>query len=391
MTRYRMYPSETQHETLLSHCASARFVWNLAVEQQSYYSRTRPWAPGHLARNKQLTEARAAFDWLRAGSQMVQQQALRDFDQAMRNFFGGTHRPPTFRKQGLNEGFRIVTTGPADVRQLNRRWSEVKVPKIGWVRFRRTRAVGDFKSYRVTLDRAGRWHVSFAHIPDPIPSPETGEIIGVDRGVVHAAALSDGTFYDYVRPDLDARVMRLQRKLARCKRGSNRRASVKARLGRAQARRADARKDFVEKTTTDIATRYDIIRMENLKIRNMTRSAKGTIEAPGVNVRQKAGLNRSILDKAWGKFAQRLEHKARGRVEYVPAAYTSQRCSACGTVAADSRKSQAEFACVACGFSANADTNAAKNIALGHRVTARGGTPLGEPVNREPQRDLLLV
>lgn len=391
MTRYRMYPSETQHETLLSHCASARFVWNLAVEQQSYYSRTRPWAPGHLARNKQLTEARAAFDWLRAGSQTVQQQALRDFDQAMRNFFNGTHRLPTFRKRGLSEGFRIVATGSADVRQLNRRWSEVKVPKIGWVRFRRTRAVGDFKSYRVTLDRAGRWHVSFARIPDPIPSPETGEIIGVDRGVVHAAALSDGTFYDYVRPDLDARVMRLQRKLARCKRGSNRRASVKARLGRAQARRADARKDFVEKTTTDIATRYDIIRMENLKIRNMTRSAKGTIEAPGVNVRQKAGLNRSILDKAWGMFAQRLEHKARGRVEYVPAAYTSQRCSGCGVIASESRKSQADFCCVACGYTDNADCNAAKNIALGHRVTARGGTPLGEPVNREPQRDLLLV
>ena len=392
MTRYRMYPSETQHETLLSHCASARFVWNLAVEQQSYYSRTRPWAPSHLARNKQLTEARAAFDWLRAGSQTVQQQALRDFDQAMRNFFNGTHRPPTFRKCGLNEGFRIVATGPADVRQLNRRWAEVKVPKIGWVRFRRTRAVGDFKSYRVTLDRAGRWHIAFAQIPDPIPSPKTGEVIGVDRGVVHAAALSDGTFYDYARPDLDAKVKRLQRKLARCKRGSNRRASVRANLGRAQARRTDARKDFVEKITTDIATRYDVIRLENLKVRNMTRSARGTVDAPGVNVRQKAGLNRSILDKGWGMFAQRLEHKARGRVEYVPAAYTSQRCSGCGVIASESRKSQADFCCVACGYTDNADCNAAKNIAAGGQpVTAQGGTPLGEPVNCEPQRDLLLV
>ena len=391
MTRYRMYPSETQHETLLSHCASARFVWNLAVEQQSYYSRTRPWAPSHLARNKQLTEARAAFGWLRAGSQTVQQQALRDFDQAMCNFFNGTHRSPTFRKRGLNEGFRIVATGPDDVRQLNRRWSEVKVPKIGWVRFRRTRAVGEFKSYRVTLDRAGRWHISFAQIPDPIPSPETGEVIGVDRGVVHTAALSDGTFYDYARPDLDIRVKRLQRKLARCKRGSNRRARVKATLGRAQARRADARKDFIEKATTDIATRYDVIRLENLKVASMTRSAKGTSTVPGVNVRQKAGLNRSILDKGWGMFAQRLEHKARGRVEYVPAAYTSQRCSGCGVIASESRKSQAAFVCVACGYTDNADVNAAKNVAAGHAVTAQGGTPLGEPVNCEPQRDLLLV
>ena len=390
MTRYRMYPSETQHESLLSHCAHARFVWNLAVEQQSYWHRYRGPAPTHLERNRQLTEARREFDWLRAGSQTVQQQALRDFDQATRNFFSGTHRRPTWRKKHLHNGFRVVATGPDDVRRLNRRWAEVKVPKIGWVRFRWTRPVGDFKSYRVTF-KAGCWHIAFAQVPEPIPGPDTGEIVGVDRGVTRAAALSTGEFYDYARPDLDARVKRLQRRLARQKRGSNRRGRTKAALSRAHAKRADARKDFVEKATTDIARRFDLIRLENLNTRSMTRCAKGTTDSPGRNVRAKAGLNRSILDKSWGLFAQRLEQKARGRVEYVPAAYTSQRCSACGTVAADSRKSQAEFACVACGFSANADTNAAINIAAGHAVTARGGTPLGEPVNREPQRDLLLV
>ena len=388
MTRYRMYPSQAQHEALLLHCAHARFVWNLAVEQQSHWTRYRGPAPSHLARNKQLTEARREFGWLRAGSQMVQQQALRDFDQAMRNFFAGTHRRPTWRKKNLHNGFRIVATGPDDVRRLNRRWAEVRVPKIGWVRFRWSRPVGEFKSYRVTL-KAGRWHIAFAQVPDPIPAPGTGEIVGVDRGVAHAAALSTGEFYDYSRPDLDVRVKRLQRKLARCKRGSNRRARVKAQLARAQAKRADARKDFVEKATTDIARRFDVIRLEDLKTRSMTRSAKGTTTEPGRNVAAKAGLNRGILDKAWGLFAQRLEHKARGRVEYVPAAYTSQRCSACGTVARESRESQSVFRCVACGFSANADTNAARNIAAGHAV--RGGPPLGGPMNREPQRDLLLV
>lgn len=383
-----MYPSQAQYEALLLHCAHARFVWNLAVEQQSHWTRYRGPAPSHLARNKQLTEARREFGWLRAGSQMVQQQALRDFDQAMRNFFAGTHRRPTWRKKNLHNGFRIVATGPDDVRRLNRRWAEVRVPKIGWVRFRWSRPVGEFKSYRVTL-KAGRWHIAFAQVPDPIPAPGTGEIVGVDRGVAHAAALSTGEFYDYSRPDLDVRVKRLQRKLARCKRGSNRRARVKAQLARAQAKRADARKDFVEKATTDIARRFDVIRLEDLKTRSMTRSAKGTTTEPGRNVAAKAGLNRGILDKAWGLFAQRLEHKARGRVEYVPAAYTSQRCSACGTVARESRESQSVFRCVACGFSANADTNAARNIAAGHAV--RGGPPLGGPMNREPQRDLLLV
>ena len=388
MTRYRMYPSQAQHEALLLHCAHARFVWNLAVEQQSHWTRYRGPAPSHLARNKQLTEARREFGWLRAGSQMVQQQALRDFDQAIRNFFAGTHRRPTWRKKHLHNGFRIVATGPDDVRRLNRRWAEVRVPKIGRVRFRWSRPVGEFKSYRVTL-KAGRWHIAFAQVPDPIPAPGTGEIVGVDRGVAHAAALSTGEFYDYSRPDLDARVKWLQRRLAHCKRGSNRRARVKAQLARAQAKRADARKDFVEKATTDIARRFDVIRLEDLKTRSMTRSAKGTTTEPGRNVAAKAGLNRGILDKAWGLFAQRLEHKARGRVEYVPAAYTSQRCSACGTVARESRESQSVFRCVACGFSANADTNAARNIAAGHAV--RGGPPLGGPMNREPQRDLLLV
>ena len=388
MTRYRMYPSQAQHEALLLHCAHARFVWNLAVEQQSHWTRYRGPAPSHLARNKQLTEARREFGWLRAGSQMVQQQALRDFDQAIRNFFAGTHRRPTWRKKHLHNGFRIVATGPDDVRRLNRRWAEVRVPKIGRVRFRWSRPVGEFKSYRVTL-KAGRWHIAFAQVPDPIPAPGTGEIVGVDRGVAHAAALSTGEFYDYSRPDLDARVKWLQRRLAHCKRGSNRRARVKAQLARAQAKRADARKDFVEKATTDIARRFDVIRLEDLKTRSMTRSAKGTTTEPGRNVAAKAGLNRGILDKAWGLFAQRLEHKARGRVEYVPAAYTSQRCSACGTVARESRESQSVFRCVTCGVSANADTNAARNIAAGHAV--RGGPPLGGPMNREPQRDLLLV
>lgn len=391
MTRYRMYPSGTQQESLLSHCAHARFVWNLAVEQQSWWTRHRGSAPSHLERNRQLTQARREFDWLRAGPQMVQQQALRDFDQAMRGFFNGTRRRPTWRRKSLNEGFRIVATGPGDVRRLNRRWAEVKVPKIGWVRFRWTCAVGEFKSYRVTMDRAGRWHIAFAQVPDPIPAPETGEIVGVDRGVAHAAVASDGTVYDYDRDDLDRKVRRLQRRLARCKRGSNRRARVRIRLARAQARRADARKDFLEKATTDLARRFDVIRLEKLNVKSMTRTARGTVEAPGTNVRQKAGLNRSILDKGWASFAQRLEYKATGRVEYVPAAYTSQRCSICGHVASENRKSQAVFRCVACGHTDNADLNAAINIAAGHAVTARGGSPLGGPSNREPQRDLLRV
>jgi transposase len=128
-----------------------------------------------------------------------------------------------------------------------------------------------------------------------------------------------------------------------------------------------------------------VIRVEALDVKAMTRSAKGTITEPGRNVAAKAGLNREIRRSGWGLLVQRLEDKAPGRVERVPPAYTSQRCSACGHVDRDSRESQARFRCTACGYAANADVNAARNIAAGHAVKARGGDRNTGPVNREPQ------
>ena len=158
-----------------------------------------------------------------------------------------------------------------------------------------------------------------------------------------------------------------------------------SRYRRLRARETDRRKDWAEKTSTNIAERFDVIRIENLKIRNMTRSAKGTVRSPGRNVRGKAGLNREILRSGWGLLVRRLEDKAAGRVEKICPAFTSQRCSACGHIAVGSRESQALFRCVACGYACNADVNAARNIAAGHAVTARGGFWDAGPLNREPQ------
>jgi putative transposase len=134
-----------------------------------------------------------------------------------------------------------------------------------------------------------------------------------------------------------------------------------------------------------------VIVIEDLKIENMTRSAKGARDKPGRNVKAKAGLNRDIRRSGWGLLARRLEDKAPGRVEKVDPAFTSQRCSACGMVDRRSRESQAVFRCIACGYAANADVNAARNIAAGRAVTARGGHQTAGPVNREPQLRLLLV
>jgi putative transposase len=392
MSRYRLAPTPEQEEILLRHCGHARYVWNLCVEQENEYRPGRGHTPGFAARCRQLTEARAEHPWLAAGSVTVQQQAIKDHAAAMANFYIGAHRRPTWRKVGRYEGFRITKVKPSYIRRLNRKAGEVFIAKAGWVRFRWSRAVPDgVKSYRVTRDRSGRWHLAFAVIPEPTSGPGTGEVVGVDRGVRVTAALSTGEMLNV--PGLSDRerhrLAKLERKLARATRGSKRRGKVKGVIARLRAREADRRKDWVEKTSTDLARRFDVIRVEDLRIKNMTRSAKGTKEQPGKNVAQKAGLNREIRAAGWGMLVNRLEQKAPGRVVKVPAAYTSQRCSACRHVAKESRESQAVFLCVACGFACHADVNAARNIAAGHAVKARGGDRVTGPVNREPQLDLL--
>jgi putative transposase len=235
---------------------------------------------------------------------------------------------PSWRKAGRDEGFRIVGRGRQwEVRRVSRKTGEVWMPKAGWVRFRWSRAVPlDARSYRVTMDRAGRWHVAFAVIPAPVPAPGNGQAVGIDRGVAVSAALSTGQLLHC--PALTARerarLRRLQRTLARATRGSNRRGRARHAVARLRARETDRRKDWAEKVSTETARRFDVIRVEDLQITNMTRSARGT------------------------------------------------------------RESQAVFRCTACGFACHADVNAAKNIAAGLAVTARGGDGVARPVNREP-------
>jgi putative transposase len=390
MSRYRLCPTPAQQAVLREHCGHARYAWNLAVEQHAHWRPGRKGAPGYLEQCRQLTAARAACPWLAAGSQMVQQQALRDFTRAMAAFFDPRNPTgrPSWRKAGRDEGFRVVAVKPGQMRRLSRRTGQVWVPKAGWVRFRWSRPVPPgAKSYRVTMDRAGRWHIAFAVIPEPVPAPGNGQAVGIDRGVTVSAALSTGELLH--APGLTGpeqrRVRRLERKLARARRGSTRRGQVKHAIARLRARERDRRKDWAEKASTGIARRFDLIRVEDLKIASMTRSAKGTAGNPGRNVRAKAGLNREILRSGWGLLVRRLADKAPGRVEKVKPQFTSQRCSACGQVDADSRESQARFVCTACGYACNADVNAARNIAAGHAVTARGGCRNAGPVNREPQ------
>jgi putative transposase len=404
MSRYRLYPTPAQADVLLGHCAHARYVWNLAVEQWSWWQPGRR-APGYVEQCRQLSEARAANPWLAAGSVIVQQQALRDFHTAYASWFASLREwrkrcaktppegwpampsPPSWRKRGRSDGFRIVAVRRQDIQRLNRRWGVVLVPKLGWVRFRWSRPVPAAKSYRVTRDRAGRWHVAFAAVPPAVPAPGNGQVVGVDRGVAVSVALSTGDLLIVagLRPAERRRLRLLERRQARQRKGSRRRERTRLAIARLRAQETGRRRDWTEQVSTDLARRFDLICVEDLDIRAMIRTARGTVERPGRNVRQKAGLNRGVLTSGWGKLVDRLEDKAPGRVERILAAYTSQRCSACGHIAAESRESQAAFRCVACAWTGNADYNAARNIAAaGQVVAARGGQGSPEPVNREP-------
>ena len=372
--RCRLYPAKGQTASLVEHCDHARAVWNVAYTQ---WDNWKPWrtnyAPGPAERQKQLAEARKDIGWLRAGSSSVQQQALRDFDKAVAAFFDPKNPAgrPSWRRKSGSQGFVVRDTR---VTRLSRRWGQVFVPKVGPVKFRWTKDLPTkLGSARVTLDKTGRWHVSF---PAPQPAVErvkTGSRIGVDRGVKTALVTSDAQHYRAPRiSDRDAaRYLGLQRKMVRQKRGSKNRAKTRLAMAKVAARVTDRRKDWVEKVTTRHVAAHDTIVVEKLNIAGMTRkpAPKPDPDREGGflpnRARAKAGLSKGILTAGWGLYGQRLKAKASASgvtVIEVDPRYTSQQCRQCGHIAAENRESQAVFVCKSCGHADHADVNAARNI-----------------------------
>lgn len=368
--RYRLSPTKGQESQFWQFAGVTRLVYNLAFEQRRdhwrAYHRLHGRSLGYVAQARELTALRAQFDWIAAVSQTCQQQALRDLDHAFANFFAGRASYPSPRRKGSNDAFRFQGREVQN-RRLNRKWSAVRLPKIGWVKYRDTRPLrGRIRNVTVSLNTLG-WRVAFCCEIDHITPDNDLPAVGIDRGVANTIALSTGEMMS-VPASLDAvdrRYRIAQRALARKKRGSNRRRKQLRRCAKLSAARARIRRDWQHKVTTDIAQRFGAVILENLSVGSMTASAKGTIEAPGRNVRAKSGLNRSILNQGWYAFETMLAYKLDergGRLAKVPAAYTSQTCSDCGAIDAQSRESQAVFACVSCGFRSHADHNAAINI-----------------------------
>lgn len=363
------------------HCHHARFVYNIGLEQR------RMWTPAKrhhtervnlVTQMRQLSELRRDLEWLRTGSSVVQQAALRDLDRAFVAFFAGRAKYPQFKRRSDTEGAFAVRD--VSVHRLNRHWATVLVPKVGHVRFRLTREWRDVRkatSARVSL-KAGRWHIALTTEPPPKIVAGTGAVVGIDRGAVQSIATSDGAFSR--SPGLSdgerERLLALERCKARQTKGSNRRKRTVTQIATLHARLRRRRSNWLEVTTTDLARTYDVVVLERLNTRAMTRrpAPKPDPELAGSylpnGARAKAGLNRVILASLWGEFELRLRAKMpAGAVVTVPAPFTSQRCSECGYTDARNRESQADFRCLECGHLAHADTNAAHNIVA--RYTAQ--------------------
>lgn len=392
--KFRLYATGEQQQLLGQFAGVCRLVYNLALEQRRDWHRLFKANTGgsisFASQCRELTALRAEFDWIAAVSIICQQQALRDLDRSYQNFFSGIAAYPTPRKRGVNDSFRF-NGRECPWRKLNTKWGAVKLPKIGEVKFRLTRAIpGTVKNVTVTLDALG-WHVVFSTEVEHDAPENFGPAVGIDRGVAHTLALSDGRFMDMPRERLkllDRRARKQGRKLARCKRGSNRRLAARKKLARTKAKAARLRLHWNHERTTEIARTHGVVVIEALNTRNMTASAKGTADNPGCNVRQKAGLNRAILENGWHQFEVLLSYKVAalgGEVRKVNPAYTSQRCSCCGTIDKANRENQAVFKCGHCRHSAHADTNAAVNVLKAGtqpapRIAAR------QPMKRELKR-----
>lgn len=351
-----------------------RFVYNRALDIQKANHESGGKYIGYFAMTKQLIEWKKAYPWLNESPSQTLQQALKDAERAFKNFFEKRASFPCRKKKGRDDSFRFPQSFEID--QTN---SRIKLPKLGWVRYRNSREIlGTVKNITVSQS-GGKWFVSIQterEVEKPIPTATSA--IGIDLGLVRFATLSDGKHLeplDSFRKH-EKRLANYQRRMSRKVKFSKNWHKARRRVQKIHTRIANARKDFLHKFTTEISKNHAMIAIEDLQVRNMSKSAKGSSEAPGKNVTAKSGLNKAILDQGWFEFRRQLEYKLDwngGRLVAVPAQYTSQTCPACGHVSADNRKTQARFVCVDCGHEENADVVGARNIlARGYRVAACG-------------------
>lgn len=331
-------------------------------------------------------------EWAELDTQ-IGRGVLRRLDRAFNGFFrrskrGGRPGFPRFKPASRFRTPEIAEPRPGMVKtQPDGRKARVKVKGLPVIEMRLRKPLPpstDLKSLRITA-RPNGLTVDLGYAVEREPLSESGRRVGIDLGVNNRIALSGGEMIEGRQFDR-SRETSLRRYVSRKRRGGNRRRKAVAALSRETRRNAVRNRNECHRITTEIVREYGGIAMERLVVRNMTRTARGTIEEPGVNVAAKSGLNRDILNQTWGLIRRQLRYKAawagREFVEVDPR-YTSKVCHACGN-----RTPQSEHRthrCGVCGVVEDRDTNAAINVLL----RAFGSTGEGMPPAPSGENDSL--
>lgn len=364
--KFRLKTNPETEANLSRFSGSARFLWNksLAMNLERLEKCQGILWYNELAFWIKLWKQSDEYGFLRECPSQVLQQKLMDLERAFRDCFDRKQplkRLPVFKKKGMDDSIRFPQGFTVD----NRR---IFLPRIGWVGFYKSREIeGTVKNITITR-KAGKWYASLQveQEVEITKHPSVSEI-GIDAGIKCFAAFSDGTMVEGVNSfsKHEDALAREQRKLSRKQRGSENWKRQKRRISRLHHTISNVRSDFLHKLSTEISKNHAAVYVEGLNIRGMSASARGTTEAPGSNIKAKAGLNKSILDQGWYEFRRQLSYKLDwqgGSLLEVDFRYTSQQCSKCGYTSKENRRSQAEFVCLACGYEHHADVNAARNI-----------------------------
>ncbi len=389
--KFELRPDGQQQRDMRRFAGSCRFVYNKALALQKDNHEAGNKFIGYVAMAKHLTAWRNGSEtpWLKDAPCHPLQHALKDLEKAYKNFFAKRADFPRFKKKGSGDSFRYPDPKQIKLDQANNR---IFLPKLGWMRMRLSRDVlGELRNATVSQS-GGKWFVAIQterEIAEPA-HPSTS-IIGIDVGITRFATLSDGS---YIVPlntfrKHQQRLARYQRAMSRKTKFSSNWKKAKARVQKIHTRIANVRRDFLHKTSTTISQNHAIVCIEDLQVRNMSKSSAGSSDSPGRNVKAKSGLNKSILDQGWFEFRRQLEYKQvwlGGDVLVVPARNTSRTCPACDHVSVENRQTQARFACVDCGYENNADLVGAINVLeRGYRLLACGElAQSGRSVKQEP-------
>ncbi len=367
--KFRLKTNQTLSRKLAQFAGCSRLIWNKGLARQKERLGAKESCLSYSGLTKELTQwkKQEEFSFLKQVHSQALQQSLKDLSQAIKEAFDQTNPKqfPRFKKKGKKDSFRYPQGFKVDNEN-----GRVLLPKIGWVRYNKSQDIIG-KAKNLTVSKKGQhWFVSIqVEIDREIPQHPSTSIIGGDLGIARFLTLSNQEYYEPINifKKLKSKLAKLQRQLAKKEKFSNRWRRLKAKITKLHIHIANIRNDYLHKISSELSQNHAIVILEDLKISNMSKSAKGTVENPGKNVKQKSGLNRNILDQGWGEFIRQLEYKLTwngGQLIQVNPKNTSRKCPKCGYISAENRKTQATFCCQQknCNYTNNADYVGSINI-----------------------------